>query len=215
MEYYEKKSFGIYINGSRLFLYKATRNLAGDKGDTGAEIRTTIGTMVTLGICPEKYLPYDISKFDEEPSSLCYALAENYKAVKYVRLDELNITKPTLLYNIKANIASGLPSIFGFTVYSSISQAGSTGNIPFPNPGETVEGGHAIVAVGYDDNLIITNENSKRSTKGAFIIRNSWGTSWGDKGYGYFPYQYVLQELAVDWWTLLSAEWINTGNFGF
>jgi C1A family cysteine protease len=214
LEYYERRAFGGYINGSKLFLYKATRNLIGEKGDTGAEIRNTIGAMVTLGICPEKYLPYDINKYDEEPSSLCYALAENYKTVKYVRLDETNIDKTTLLNNIRANIAIGLPSIFGFTVYSSIQQADSTGKIPYPDPGEAIEGGHAIDAVGYDDNLVITNKNNGKSTIGAFIIRNSWGT-WGEHGYGYLPYAYVLNELAIDWWTLISAEWINTGNFGF
>lgn len=213
LEYFERKAFGKYINGSRLFLYKVTRNLAGDKGDTGAEIRTTMGAMVTLGVCPEKYLPYNISKFDEEPSALCYALAENYKTVKYVRLDPPNITKTTLLNNIKTNIASYIPSIFGFTVYSSIQQADDTGKIPYPDSKENIEGGHAIVAVGYDDNLIITNENNNKSTKGALIIRNSWG-NWGDKGYGYLPYEYVLQELAIDWWTLLSADWIDTGQFG-
>ena len=213
IEYYQKKAFGKYINGSRLFLYKTTRNLAGDKGDTGAEIRTTIGAMATLGVCPEKYLQYDINKFDEEPSALCYALADNYKTVKYVRLDSQNIPKTTLLNNIKTNIAAGLPSIFGFTVYSSIQQAGNTGKIPYPDSKENIEGGHAIDAVGYDDNLVITNENNNQSTVGAFIIRNSWG-NWGDKGYGYLPYQYVLQELAIDWWTLISAEWVDTGQFG-
>jgi C1A family cysteine protease len=214
IEYYEKKAFGRYINGSRLFLYKATRNLAGDKGDTGAEIRTTIGALVTLGSCPEKYLPYDISKFDEEPSALCYAIAENYKAVKYVRLDKPNISKADLLNGIKTNIAAGIPSIFGFTVYSSIEQAESSGKIPYPGQAENIEGGHAIDAVGYNDNLVITNESNGQSTTGALIIRNSWG-SWGDKGYGYLPYAYVLNELAIDWWTLLSADWIDTGNFGF
>ncbi len=214
LEYYEKRAYGKYVNGSRLFLYKATRNLAGDKGDTGAEIRTTIGALVTLGSCPEKYLPYDITKFDEEPSALCYALANNYKTIKYVRLDSQNISKVTLLDNIKTNIVAGIPSIFGFTVYSSIEQAGSTGKIPYPGEAENIEGGHAIDALGYNDNLVITNENNGQSTTGALIIRNSWGTVWGEKGYGYLPYAYILNGLAIDWWTLISAEWIDTGKFG-
>ncbi len=215
LEYFERKAFGNYINGSRLFLYKVTRNLINETGDTGAEIRNTIGAITMFGIPPEKYYPYDITKYDEEPPAMCYALAANYKAIKYVRLDSTNIPKTTLLNNIKTNIASGLPSIFGFTVYSSIQQADNTGKIPFPDSKENIEGGHAIDAVGYDDDLVITNENNGQSTKGAFIIRNSWGTSWGNKGYGYLPYDYVLQEIAMDWWTLISANWIHTGNFGF
>jgi len=105
--------------------------------------------------------------------------------------------------------------MFGFTVYSSISQAGnSDGKIPYPTKGEKIEGGHAIVVVGYDDNMKIKNNiiGGSEST-GAFQIRNSWGADWGQNGYGWLPYEYVLQGLADDWWSLLKNEWVDTGNF--
>jgi C1A family cysteine protease len=70
------------------------------------------------------------------------------------------------------------------------------------------------MAVGYDDNLKIKNNACGEESKGAFVIRNSWGTSWGDQGYGYLPYAYVLQDLAVNWWTIIKAEWVDTGQFG-
>jgi len=111
-------------------------------------------------------------------------------------------------------LAAGLPSIFGFTVYSSISQASSTGKIPFPTPGEQIVGGHAIIAAGYDDNMKIKNSNGGGvEITGAFLIRNSWGAGWGDGGYGWLPYEYVRRGLAVDWWSLLRNEWIDTGVF--
>ncbi len=103
--------------------------------------------------------------------------------------------------------------MFGFTVFDSRNQARTTGKIPYPALGDNVVGGHAVVAVGYDDKMKITNTNpgSKRTT-GALLIRNSWGT-WGDEGYGWLPYDYVLKGLAVDWWSLLKNEWIDTGEF--
>lgn len=104
--------------------------------------------------------------------------------------------------------------MFGFTVYNSISQAGGSGKIPHPTPAEKVAGGHAIAAVGYDNALKIKNTNPGAvETTGALLIRNSWGTGWGDHGYGWLPYDYVLNGLAVDWWSLLKNEWVDTGAF--
>jgi C1A family cysteine protease len=214
LEYFERRAFGNHIDASRLFLYKATRDLMQVTGDTGAYIRSTLGAMVLFGIPPEKYIPYDISKFDIEPSAFLYAFAEDFKAIQYYRLDQSGVNPGDLLARIKANIAAGLPSEFGFPVYDSIRQASTTGKIPFPCGGEKMLGGHAIDAVGYDDNMKITNTNCNLVTTGAFLIRNSWGTSWGDHGYGWLPYDYVLEGLAVDWWTLIKADWIETGQFG-
>ncbi len=214
VEYFERRSFAKYIDASRLFLYKATRDLLGWTGDTGAYLRSTMGALALFGVPPEQYWPYTIPQFDVEPTPFCYAFASNFQALQYYRLDPPGATPQQLLARIKANAAAGLPSCFGFTVYSSIAQAARTGKIPFPTKGEKVLGGHAIDIAGYDDKLQIQNATpGGGTTTGAFLIRNSWGPTWGLGGYGWLPYEYVLQKLAVDFWTLIKAEWVNTGQF--
>ena len=105
--------------------------------------------------------------------------------------------------------------MFGFTVFSSYRQAEDNGGkIPFPSKKEEIDGGHAVLAVGYDDNLKIKNDIDRNETRGAILIRNSWGTGWGEKGYGWLPYDYVLKGLAADWWGLIKNEWIDTNQFG-
>lgn len=208
IEYFQKRAFGKYLDASRLFLYKATRDLMGEKGDSGADLRTTMKAMVLFGAPPEAHWPYDIKDFDNEPPAFCYAFAQNYKAVRYYRLDPSGTSGAQLLKSAKTNLAAGLPSMFGFTVYSSMPGPGEgTGNIPFPEPGDTVEGGHAIVAVGYDDGHKIGKE------KGALLIRNSWGSRWGENGYGWLPYAYVESGLAVDFWSLVQADFVDSDLF--
>ena len=98
--------------------------------------------------------------------------------------------------------------MFGFSVYSSMPGSGDgKGEIPYPGKGDTLEGGHAVLAVGYDDQKKIG------STKGALLIRNSWGEDWGDHGYGWLPYAYIEDGLADDFWSLVKAEFVDSDLF--
>ena len=221
VEYFEKRAFNRYIDGSRLFVYKTTRNLLGVTGDTGAWLRNTMGALVLCGVPHERYWPYTDQDpdFDQEPPAFVYAVADNYEAVRYFCHDpiDLNITPDTVLQRVKIFLTAHIPSMFGFYGFPSFgsSDAPNKGYIPYPCPFERAVWGHAVVAVGYDDNLKIKNTRCNKTTTGALLIRNSWGTGWGDSGYGWLPYDYVRNKLALDFWSLLGMEWIATDRFQF
>lgn len=208
LEYFERRGFGKHLDGSRLFLYKATRNLLGWTGDTGATLRSTMKAMTLFGIPPERYWTYDTSRFDQEPEAFLYAFAQNYQSLIYYRLDPPGMSPDKIVEWVKKYLAADLPCMFGFTVYDSFPAVGSGDNeIPVPETGEHVLGGHAIDAVGYDDSRKVGRH------KGALLIRNSWGTGWGDAGYGWMPYAYIEMGLANDFWSLVRAEFVDTDLF--
>lgn len=222
VEYYERKAYGRHIEGSRLFIYKTTRNLMKVTGDTGAWLRNVMGALCLCGVPDEKYWPYtdrpgaDPDGFDREPPAFVYAIADNFEALRYFCHDPLgaNVAPANVLASVKQYLGAGVPAMFGFWGFPSFNSTNAKGGIPYPCPGERAQWGHAIVAVGYDDGKKIKNTQCNIETTGALLIRNSWGTTWGDNGYGWLPYNYVLNKLAMDFWSLLGMGWITTNQFG-
>jgi C1A family cysteine protease len=176
---------------ARLFIYYNERAMEGTVNvDSGAQIRDGIKSVVKQGACSEKTWPYVITKFTVKPPPPAYQEASNFQVTSYSRLTQT-------LTQLKGCLASGYPFVFGFTVYESLESpaVAKSGVMPMPAAPEKVLGGHAVVAAGYDD-------ASQR-----FIIRNSWGSKWGQKGYFTMPYAYITESnLADDFWTIRLVE---------
>jgi C1A family cysteine protease len=174
-----------FYNASRLFVYYFERFLEGDVDqDGGAEIRDGIKVLNTYGVPEEAVWPYDQSLLFQQPDNEAVVQATSHKISTYQALKTSDI---------KEVLSSGYPVAFGISVYESFEspQVAQTGMVPVPGPDEQMIGGHAILAVGYDDSL------------GAYIMRNSWGAGWGLAGYFYLPYDYVNNPgLASDFWTM-------------
>jgi C1A family cysteine protease len=204
VSYFTRRASGEALDGSRLFLYKTTRLLLDWPGDRGAPLRATLKAMVRFGIPPEHLWPYDVNRFDEEPGPFLYSFANEYRSMVYVRLDSGDASGAQTLEAVRSYLAAGFPCAFGLSLPGSLS---AEPEIPAPTAFDTVQGGHAAIAVGYDDRKRI------RSSKGALLIRNSWGASWGDAGYGWLPFVYFQRKMAVDVWTLLRPDWLESGEF--
>jgi C1A family cysteine protease len=191
------------LRPSRLFLYQNTLHLAGTRGDVGADLRTALKAMVRCGIPPERYWPYELARFPVEPDPFLYSFVEPYRSAYYVRLDSRGTSGIDVLEVVKDFLAAGYPSAFGFPVPNSLTD---DPDIPYRPTFDATLGGQAVVAVGYDDRWL-------RGSRGALLVRSSWGTQWGEDGYGWLPYAYVEEQLAVDFWTLLHPQWIASGEF--
>jgi C1A family cysteine protease len=188
IQFEQKKQRVATFAPSRLFIYYNERDMEGTvNSDAGAQIRDGVKSVATLGVCPEAEWPYDINKFADKPTPKCYADGTKCEAVGYQRLDSSNLNQ------LKGCIASGFPFVFGFTVYDAFEsqEVAKTGVLNMPGPKEKVQGGHAVLAVGYDD------------APQRFTVRNSWGKDWGMKGYFTIPYTYLTTtDLADDFWTI-------------
>jgi C1A family cysteine protease len=183
---------------SRLFIYYNERSLEGTVDqDSGGMLRDGTKCIAKQGVCPESASgndeaswPYTIATFKTKPTKDCYKDALAHQALTYYSVTQT-------LDDMKGCLAAGYPFILGFSVYESFEsqQVAKTGKVPMPKSSEKLLGGHAVLAVGYDD-------AQKR-----FIVRNSWGANWGMNGYFTMPYDYLVNSnLASDFWTIRLVE---------
>jgi C1A family cysteine protease len=175
---------------SRLFIYYNERVLIHTEfSDSGAFIRDGIKTMNSEGVCNENDWPYIIPQFTTKPPASLYKKASTNQVLSYMRLNNTN------LLQLQSCLAEGFPFVFGFTVFESFQRIGKNGIMPMPASDEKRLGGHAVMAVGYDD------------AKKMFLIRNSWSKNWGNQGYFYMPYSYITDSnRADDFWTIRLVE---------
>ena len=190
-EFEQMKQQKEFFIPSRLFIYYNERVIERSvESDSGAMLRDGIKTIAKQGVCDEKIWPYIIKKFATKPPAKCYEKALDNQALKYMRLTHD-------LQEMQRCLSDGYPFVFGFTVYESFMQdkVAVNGHVPLPKRNERVIGGHAVMAVGYNDD------------KKWFILRNSWGESWGMQGYFTMPYSYVTDpSLTDDFWTIRLVE---------
>ena len=192
MEFLEKKAGKDIKIYSRLFLYYTERVKLENTpatSDSGAQIRDTLKALGYFGTCYETTWPYDTSRFSVDPSGPAWVEASKHRITGYWSLPAL--------HDIKYVMATlGLPVIGGFSVPANMESAecAQTGVVKYPAPDEDIVGGHAILFVGYDDD------------KQLIKFQNSWSDQWGDKGFGYLPYQFFTDGLADDFWVIKTEQ---------
>jgi len=187
MEILERKQQIEQLDLSRLFVYWNTRVLDGTTNqDPGAYLRSSLKAVETKGACLESIWPYNNNMVLARPSDAAY-VEEKRQAVEYLRA--------TQGVGVRQAMADGFPVIFGMLLSESFMSARFGGNVPMPRAGEQIIGGHAMLIVGYDMDAR------------TYIVRNSWGEHWGDKGYCYIPFALVDDpETSFDFWVIRSME---------
>jgi C1A family cysteine protease len=181
-EYLAKQHLEKDYDVSRMFIYYNARYLDTDNDeeieDNGSYIQKAIEGLKEYGACAEESYPFELDTINEEPHQEAYDEGANFlvEDTQFVQTD-LSIWKSCL--------ANGNPIVFAIQLYQSFEKQSKKGVVPMPTPKESSRGSHgvhAMLAVGYSDK------------DRCFIVRNSWGKNWGDKGYCYMPYDYVIGE---------------------
>jgi C1A family cysteine protease len=200
-------------NPSRLFIYYYSRLICSGKveGDNGSSNRATMKALAKYGAPPNWMWRYIESLQASEPTWLSRKVAEKHQVTEYLALVRpADPKQPDVLDQIKAQILKKRPILFGTPMFDSMKQS-TNGDMYYPSEGDPVVGNHAMVVVGYEDRMTMTNPITKHTSRGAFLVRNSWGPEWGFYGYGYMPYEFINhtnsdERYMEDLWVIVEAE---------
>ncbi|WP_144057374.1 C1 family peptidase [Novipirellula maiorica] len=196
---------GIPMNRSSKFLYQMTIRTQGGGGVMGVGLRATLKTLVRFGAPPEPMWPSHSPSPEVPTDPMLFAFQSDFADLKFYRIDDRCRPATETLFAIKQWLASGTPCLFGFSVPDCIT---SQSWIPHEHDRSGILGGTAAIAMGYDDNFVVNAPQP--DLRGALRVRCGWGEQWGDHGYGWLPYRYVLERWASDFWGVLYPQWTST-----
>lgn len=222
-EQMERQHAGRSLNGSKLFLHQMTCRLASANGmndsnyHQAASLRNTFKALTRFGTPPDTFWPYAPDRFDQQPTDPClYSFTREYDSLVYVKLDVSGDrpgrlkSREDLLTTIKDLLACEIPCVCGFSVPRTLP---CDGHIPAKNGRDELRGGQAALILGCRDEAETARKGKKskspkqRRPSGELLFRTSWGTSWGENGYGWLPEEFVTEGFASDFWTALKPEW--------
>lgn len=199
-EYFESRTHDPPLEASRLFLYQMSLRLRGTRDDIGVDFRTTIKALRRFGSPPQQFWRNGPGRFGESPvDPFLFCFARDYEQLFYFRLDPASGSRPDRVQLLKSLLAAGVPFLLGVQVPTTSASDGLIYNV---RHSARLRGVQAAVAVGFDDALRVG------AHKGALLIRNSWGSQWGDRGYGWLPYDLVMSETANESWAMVRADWV-------
>jgi hypothetical protein len=204
VEYFQRRCHGTTTTVSAPFLHHVARRLFAG-GDGPVSLRSTLKAMVRIGVPPDYLIePDGIDQPASFKDPILYAFNADFSDIEYFRIDGRKFSSRRTLNTVRRLLCRDIPCVFGFPVPSSIDQDPRIG---YRRKKDSMIGGVAVMAVGYDDRYRVA------SHRGALLFRSPWGPSWGEGGYGRLPYRFVEDSMACDFWTIHKPSWRDSGEF--
>ena len=197
IEYFNRRCLGIADRGSALFVYEMTRRMTRSVPNGDVCIRSTFKTLKRFGAPPHWMCNDTLKGQDPLFDNGLMGFTKDLEDLLYFRVWTEGC-KEEALHRVKRFLAAGFPVVFGFAVPNSL----SLDQVIMCRPGyDSYFGGQAVLAVGYDDERL--------SSEGAILVRSSWGSQWGDNGFGWLPYSFIKENLAADFWSAVKPAWVS------